>query len=625
MPASRRAKTSFTSGELAPELLGRGDLRAYENGARRLCNVFLQPTGGVVRRPGLRHVASLPGPARLAAFEFSTEQTYLLAFLHGRLLVFAGDNQVAETTGPWTEAALSSLAWTQNADTLLLFHPEMAPQRITRTGSSTWTVRSFEFGREPFYRFAASSITLASSALSGSTTLTADGPVFLPGHVGSRFRIRDRKLRITAVANTLSATAQLEEELPSGGATTDWDESAFGVHGWPVSACFHQDRLVLGGSRDLPNRLWLSRSGDLGDFDQGTGLDDQGIEFGLLSDQVNAIRAVFSGRHLQVFTSGAEWMVTGDPLTPSSIQLTRQTRIGSTAPRMIQPVDVDGSTIFIGRSGRAVHEYAYTEVQQAYQAGDLALAARHLVRDPVGMAYDQTRRLLHVVMTDGSLATLTLYRAEEVTAWTRQETDGAFRGVAEIDGTVWVTVERAGMLRLERFDPALATDAALTGESGTGRARWTGLEHLEGRTVSVVADAAPVGTLPVSGGAFVLDPPATMVEAGLPFTHVVEPLPAEAAGQPGLIGGSRRLVSATFRLLETRALAVDLGRGVRPVPLRRLDTPLLDAGPPSFTGDVTLSALGWRRDALRPLWRIESDAPLPFNLLSVTTDARMTD
>ena len=61
----------------------------------------------------------------------------------------------------------------------------------------------------------------------------------------------------------------------------------------------------------------MSQSGDLGNFDLGTGLDDEAIEFGLLSDQVNAIRAVFPGRHLQVFTSGGEWMVTGAPLTPA--------------------------------------------------------------------------------------------------------------------------------------------------------------------------------------------------------------------------------------------------------------------------------------------------------------------
>ena len=86
-----------------------------------------------------------------------------------------------------------------------------------------------------------------------------------------------------------------------------------------------------------------------------------------------------------------------------------------------------------------------------------------------------------------------------------------------------------------------------------------------------------------------------------------------------------RLVMATFRLLDTASLSVDLGRGAAPVPFRRLDTPLLDAAPARFTGDVSLRGLGWRRDTIRPLWRIEGDTPLPMTLLSVTTETRMTD
>ena len=35
------------SGELDPRLLGRSDLRAYENGAARLRNVLVETTGGV--------------------------------------------------------------------------------------------------------------------------------------------------------------------------------------------------------------------------------------------------------------------------------------------------------------------------------------------------------------------------------------------------------------------------------------------------------------------------------------------------------------------------------------------------------------------------------------------------
>ena len=59
MTRQRLSKTNFTAGEIAPQLLGRGDLTAYGNGAALLRNVFILPTGGVTRRPGLRFVGRL--------------------------------------------------------------------------------------------------------------------------------------------------------------------------------------------------------------------------------------------------------------------------------------------------------------------------------------------------------------------------------------------------------------------------------------------------------------------------------------------------------------------------------------------------------------------------------------
>ncbi len=129
----------------------------------------------------------------------------------------------------------------------------------------------------------------------------------------------------------------------------------------------------------------------------------------------------------------------------------------------------------------------------------------------------------------------------------------------------------------------------------------------------------------VQAGGVTVDPPATSVQIGLAFTHVIEPLPVDLSTAIGARAAPVRLVAVTFRLLETAALAVDLGRGAQPVPFRRLDTPMLDAPPAPLTGDVRLRALGWRSDAMRPLWRIEDDTPLPMTLLSVTTDTRMTD
>ncbi|MFQ3622078.1 MAG: hypothetical protein SNJ73_00890 [Acetobacteraceae bacterium] len=624
MTAIRRIKTSFAAGELSPELIGRADLRAYENGAARLANVFILPTGGLTRRPGLRHLGPLPGPARLIPFEFSTEQTYLLVLTDRRLGVWRNDVEIAAIATPWTTAQLPQLGWTQSADTLLVAHPDVPPQRITRTSHTGWTIAAWSFRAEPFHRFADGSVQLSASGTDGAVTLAASAPVFQPGHVGAVFRLGRRRVRIDSVASAVSAGATVLESLTTTGPTTDWDEAAFSAaRGWPVSLCFHQDRLVIGGSRELPNRLWLSRTGDLFNFDLGEGLDDQAIEFALVSDQVNAIRAVFSGRHLQVFTSGNEWMVSGDPLTPGNIQLNRQTRVGSPVDRTIPPVDVDGATIFVARSGRSVHEFAYTDIEQAYQAADLAVLARHLVRTPVSMAYDQTRRLLHLVMADGTLATLTLFRAEQVTAWTRQTTDGAFRAVAEIDGVVYACVERFGTHRLERFDETVLTDAAVTGDNPSGASVWSGLGHLEGRAVMVVGDGAPRGRETVTAGRVETHPPARRLEAGLPFTHVVEPLPPEPLTPMGARTGPVRLVAVTFRLLDTASLAVDLGRGPVPLPFRRLGPGVLDAAPPRFTGDRTIRALGWRRDMTAPLWRIESDVPLPMTLLSVTTEMRL--
>jgi hypothetical protein len=626
MAQSRTLKTSFTGGELAPELLGRPDLRAWANGAQRLRNVVIQPTGGVTRRPGLRHIATLPGAARLIDFEFNTEQTYLLVLTDSLLSVFMGDVQVAQVAAPWTAAMLPQLAWTQSADTLLLCHPDLPPQRVTRTSNTDWTIAEWSFRVPPFYRFTDYAMTMAASGTTGSVTLTASDAVFQAGHAGVLFRLGGQRLQITSIVSAQQAVATVIDTLTSSVASTDWDEAAFSpVHGWPVTVCFHQNRLVIGGSRDLPNRLWLSRSGDLFNFDPGTGLDDQAIAFAVMSDQVNAIRALFSSRQLQLFTSGAEWTVSGTPLTPTNIQLNRQTRMGSPVARCLRPVDVDGSTIFVARSGRSIFEFDYTALQQTYQATDLATVSHHLVQDPVDMAYDQRRRLLHIAMADGSVATLTLYRDEQVIAWCRQETAGAVTALAEIEGVVWAAVSRQGTTRLERFDPDLALDAALTGTVPTATAHWGGLDHLEGQQVGILADGADAGVATVAQGEVTLEDPALAAQIGLPFAHEIQPLPPDLTAATGVYAAPLRLVAVIFRVLDTGALAVDLGRGLQPVPFRRLDTPLLDAAPALFSGDVRLRAIGWQRDARTPLWRIFDDTPLPMTLLSVTTEMRMTD
>jgi hypothetical protein len=634
MSIARLTKTSFASGEIGPSMLGRIDLRAYENGARRLRNVTVLPSGGVRRRPGLAHIAGLPGKARLIAFEFNTEQAYLLALCDRRLLVFRNGVQVASLATPWTGAQLGQIAWTQSADTLLVVHPDVPPQRITRTAHASWTIAQWSFFEEkgaiqqPYHKFAPDAATVTPSATTGAITLTASASVFSAGHVGLRLRIAKKEATITGYTSptVVAATIVSGQALPDTNATTDWEEQALcALRGWPICVTFHQDRLVIGGSRDLPNRLWLSKSGDLFNFDLGTALDDEAIEFALLSDQVNAIRHVFSGRHLQVFTSGAEWMVTGDPLTPENVQINRQTRIGSPIDRSVRPRDVDGATLFVGSGGRDLREFLFADSEQAYQATDLALLAPHLVLDPVALDYDPDDRLVHIVNADGTMATVTIYRAEQVTAWTKQSTRGAFRAIAVVANATYLAVERGTVWSLERLDPAFTMDAAVKLVPSDGASVWMGLAHLDGTDVGILADNVPLGSaVPANGQIDARGSPAT-VEIGIPFTGEIEPLPPAAPGNANM-PRSVRLIEATFKLLESSQLRVDTGSGFVDVPFRGLgDGFALGQAPPPFSGDKRMRALGWKRASIDPLWRIELPAPLPFTLLSATQEMKVND
>ena len=633
MPLTRQDKTNFTGGEISPDLLGRGDLRTFDNGARTLANVFIDPTGGLSRRAGLAYVDTLRGAGRLVSFEFNTEQTYLLAFTEGWIDIYENDVRIASVAAPWTAAQLGQINWTQSADTLLICHPDVAPRKLTRTGTTSWSLTQWVFlaegnlVRQPYYRFGDTSITLAPSGTSGQVTVTASASVFVQGHSGLRLRIGGKQILVTAVNSATQITATCQETLSGTAATVDWDEPSFSaVRGWPVSACFHQQRLVIGGSRDLPNRLWLSQSADLWNFDLGTGLDSEAIEFGIMSDQVNAIRAVFSGRHLQVFTSGAEWMVDGVPLTPLNIQLYHQTRVGSPVDRTIQPCDVDGATLFASRNGRAICEFLFAYTEQAYQANDLSIFARHLIDTPRDQDYDAARRLLFVVMADGSMAVLTVYRAESVSAWTRVITDGPVQSVAVVGDDVYLMVQRGTLWTVERFEDGADLDSSLTGTAATPTASWEGLGHLEGRTVAVVADGIVCANATVNAGKIQLAAPAGTVSVGLPYSHIVEPLPPNLLGLGLTVGTPVRLVEISFRLQDTAAVSVDLGRGPFDLPMHRFGpAPLAGTPLPLVSGDRSLKALGWLRDLTKPLWRIEQDTPLPFTLLSVATELKVSE
>lgn len=634
MTSQYSVKTNFTSGQLSANLFGRGDLRIYENGARTLQNVVIHPTGGVSRRKGLRYVDELSGGGRLIAFEFNTEQVYLLCLSAGKLDVYKNGVKITCLEAPWNEEQLKQINWTQSADTLLVVHPDLPPMQISRGTSENWTIGEWLYYQKdgnvfcPYFNFYQNKVTMTPNGTSGNITLTTSQDIFNNNnYVNLRIRINNGEIVVTGITNTRTCTATVRKNLTNTAASTDWEEQAFSpLRGYPRSVTFHQDRMVIGGSKSLPNHLWLSKSSDLFNFDIGTGLDDESIDFAILSDQVNAITNVVSTRHLLVFTTGAEWMVSGEPLTPNSIRLSRQTNIGSYWKYSLPPQNIDGATAFISQSGRQLREFLYTDVEQAYQAKDLTLLSNDMINNPVDIVYCQDDSILYVVLEDGSVSCLTTYRTEEVNAWSRELTAGKFLSVAVIGDDVYFVIRRGDKYYIEISDSGFYVDCGRRLTSVTPQREWKNLDYLEGREVMVVADGFTVGTFTVENGGFELLDPALEVIVGLPYEHIIEPLPFMYDSIRPYPPRAYRIVLGIFRIINSKSLKLDIGSGCFEVPLKKIfRDKILDSPPMNFSGDVELRSVGWIRSLEKPMWSIKSEVPSAFTLLSVVNEIKTKD
>ena len=620
-------KTNFTAGQISKDLFGRGDLSCFENGARALENVIIHPTGGVSRRPGTRYIDEISSKARLLSFEFNTEQTYLICLLDGKMKVYKDGECIAELDSPWTEKQIFEINFTQSADTLLIVHPDVEPQQINRFGDETWTIEPWKFYEEggfvfcPYFNFYKNKENLTITGHALGVLLTSQNEIFSNGYVDVKLKIGDSCLEIAEFIDSQNVIAKILKNAGIPATTSDWEEQSFSkVRGYPTSITFHQDRMVIGGSRNLPNRLWLSKSSDLFNFDLGKGLDDDAIEFAILSDQVNAIRSVVSGRHLLVFTTGTEWMVTGEPLAPASIMLKRQTSVGSYSKFAIPPQQIDGATIFVSKNGKQLREFLYADVEQAYLANDLTLMANDMIVSPIDAAFSQDENVLYLVSEDGTISCLTSYRSESVTAWSKLKTKGKFISVCVVDDEIYFSTERMGRFFLECLDKEFYVDCGVKLESEEAKSLWSGLDYLESEEICVTADEFDGGSHKVSNGEITLFDKAKRIIAGHPYTHFIEPLPYIVGADAAYSPSAYRVVSNTFRIIDSKSFIVDIGNGYCSVPLRRMsDNTILDAVPINYSGDIKLNSLGWIRDINKAIWSIKSEEALPFTLLSVAS------
>ena len=152
--------------------------------------------------------------------------------------------------------------------------------------------------------------------------------------------------------------------------------------------------------------------------------------------------------------------------------------------------------------------------------------------------------------------------------------------------------------------------------SGSAATTISGLDHLEGQTVSILADGATHPDKTVSSGSVTLDRSAKNVKIGLAYTSLLQTMRLNAGSQNGTSQGkTKRIYDITVRMFETIGVEVgpDLSNLER-IPFRS-SADLMDEGIPPFTGDKEVEFRGnYETDGFI---YVRQTQPLPFTILSL--------
>jgi hypothetical protein len=453
---------------------------------------------------------------------------------------------------------------------------------------------------------------------------------------------------IDSVASGTSAGATVDKWLGSViTGTAQWSEAAFsGVRGYPRAVAIHEQRLCFGGTSHQPNTIWCSKTDDFENFQLGAA-DDDALQFSVASSEGNRIAWMFSQKRLMLGTSGDEWTIggadSGQPFSATNVQAQKQSSFGSKTMRAILLNDV---LLFVQRRGRKVRELTYNFERDGWVAPDLTVLSEHVTSgEIVEMAFQQQPdAILWAVRGDGQLIGMSYERDQNVVAWHRHRTDGDFESAATVyglsgaDDEVWFCVKRTINGQTKRYIERFKPDNRLKFEtqtkddwwyldcakrySGAATATITGLSHLEGKTVGVLANGAVQPDEVVVSGEITLDRTFTKVLAGLPYTSTILPMKFDFDLQDGSTRGrAKRINRAEVSLYKSLGgeFSTDGTEWLWIYP-RDFDDPM-DASPPPFSGDAEVVVAGNYSDASDLYLRQTLPYPLTVRALVVKLDA----
>jgi hypothetical protein len=485
---------------------------------------------------------------------------------------------------------------------------------------------------------------------------------------------------ITAYTDAQHVTAWVHRKIASVSPTETWRLGAWSdTTGWPRTATFHQQRLLAARTDSQPQTLWGSQTADFEHMRPDSWVegattveDDDALDFTLAATRVSPILWLIGARRLVVGTSTGQWAVAsrGSVLTPSDFAAEPQTSVKGLD---IAPIQIDSVGLFAHRSRRSLYDIGFSFEIDGFQASDTTILSQHIARGGIAQIVYQEEPFSQVWarLEDGKLAVMTYKRAQNVIGWTPVEIAGSAASTAVVEsiavipggsgsGQVYSSEDRDELWLIVRRTIGGATKRYIEVMEGyyegpnrgayQSRAAWeaaqvaaqkdavyldcaatydgaatttiTGLSHLEGETVMVVADGALQQSATVASGQITLRTAAALVHVGLDYEWAYKSLKLPYGSPSGSSVGLTKTVNGlVFVVLDSAPfeygveLSKDGNLSFNPVPFRRGDHAMGTAAP-LFTGEVEHSSDGGF-DTDPRVW-MRGNAGLPWTLLGIT-------
>ena len=680
MPNVRILQKSFSGGEISPEMFGRIDDTKYQSGLATCRNFIPKPQGPAQNRAGfafVRAVKDSTKKTRLLPFTYSTTQTMIIEVgagyfrFHTQGATLLSGAVPYEIANPYAEADLFDIHYVQSADVLTIVHPNYAPRELRRLSALNWVLSTISFAAPiaaPTAPTATATIvgapattmsysyvvtTIATDEVSESaqsSVATCTNNLFTTGCYNTiawtavsgaaRYNVYKQQGGLYGYIGQTTGTSLKDDNIaPDLGKTPPIYDAVFAATGdYPGSVSYFEQRRCFAGTTNKPQNIWMTKSGTESVMSFSLPIrDDDRIAFRVAAREANTIRHIVPLTQLLLLTSAAEWRVSpvnSDAITPTTITVRPQSYVGA---NNVQPVVINNTLLYTAARGGHIRECAYNWQANGFISGDLSLRAPHLFDsyDITDMGYAKAPLpVVWFVSSSGKLIGLTYVPEQQIGAWHQHDTDGVFESCAVVaegsEDILYCVIKRnvngVDVRYIERMasrqfvDPADAffVDAGVTYSGAPISTISSGLSHLEGKTVNILADAAVHPQLVVTGGAITLEQSASKIQIGLPITADLKTLPVAAGIDNGFAQGRYKNVNkAWLRVFRSSGIFIGPDES-NLVEAKQRTTESYGSAPALKSEEIPI--------LLNPAWAdsgqvfIRQSDPLPLTVASLTLE-----